>query len=61
MKNAILKALGLGFVITLSVGGFSWLGYYVDTKLQTQPIFIVVGSLFGVINAFYYLWKWTKE
>ncbi len=61
MKNAILKALGLGFVIALSVGGFSWLGYYVDTKLQTQPIFIVVGSLFGVINAFYYLWKWTKE
>ena len=61
MKRAILKALGLGFVIAISVGGFTWLGYYVDSLFGSQPAFTIVGALFGVFNAFYYLWKWTKE
>jgi F0F1-type ATP synthase assembly protein I len=61
MKRAILKALGLGFVIAISVGGFTWLGYYVDSLIESQPMFTIVGVLLGVFNAFYYLWKWTKE
>jgi F0F1-type ATP synthase assembly protein I len=61
MQKAIIKALGLGFVIAISVGGFTWLGSYVDSLFESQPILTIVGALFGVINAFYYLWKWTKE
>jgi F0F1-type ATP synthase assembly protein I len=61
MKQSILKALGLGFVIAFSVGGFTLLGYFIDSKINTQPIFTIVGALFGVFNAFYYLWNWTKE
>lgn len=61
MKQSIVKALGLGFVMAFSIGGFTFLGYYLDSKLESQPIFTIVGALFGVANAFYYLWNWTKE
>lgn len=61
MKQSLVKALGLGFIIALSVGGFTILGNFIDSKIETQPIFTILGALLGVFNAFYYLWNWTKE
>ncbi len=60
MKSALIKALELGFVIAFSVGGFTFLGYFLDQYLNTSPIFTMIGVIFGVVNAFYYLYRWAK-
>ncbi len=61
MKRAIFKALGLGVVIALSIGGFTLFGLWLDGIFNTAPVLVIIGVLLGVFNAFYYLWKWTKE
>ncbi len=61
MKRAILKALELGFVIGFSITGFTLFGYWLDHIFNTTPILVFVGVLLGVLNAFLYLWKWSKD
>ena len=43
--------LGLDFAITISL--FALLGYWLDGKYDTNPTWILILSLFGIVVAFY--------
>ncbi|MCB0702123.1 MAG: AtpZ/AtpI family protein [Candidatus Kapaibacterium sp.] len=47
--------LGLDFAIT--VGLFSLLGYWLDNKFETNHLWVLSLSLFGIIVAFYKFFK----
>lgn len=44
----------------LLLGGFIWLGYKLDTWLQTEPLCMVIFGLIGAITGFYMLYKQVK-
>ena len=50
---AALRLIGVGFFIggsiTLGVFGGLWL----DSKLNTEPILVIVGLILGIVVAFY--------
>ena len=39
------------------IGGFTWLGTYLDTKWSTDSLFTVVGALLGVGIGLYLIIK----
>jgi len=47
--------LGLDFAITISL--FALLGYWIDGKYETSPLWILILSLFGIVVAFYKFFK----
>ncbi|MBI4304495.1 MAG: AtpZ/AtpI family protein [Chloroflexi bacterium] len=55
--EAALRLVGMGWYvgicIVLGVAGGLWL----DNKLNTKPIFVIVGLLFGVFIAFYGVYR----
>ena len=48
-------SLGIQFAVTilLFLGG----GWWLDGKLGTTPVFILLGTLFGAVGAFYKLYR----
>jgi F0F1-type ATP synthase assembly protein I len=42
-------SLGLQFAATLAL--FMWLGWWVDEKLHTSPVFLLVGVLLGFVGS----------
>lgn len=56
----ILKALGLGLQIALSLLACVLLGLAVDRWLSTQPWFLIIGVVIGLINIFKLLFDWSK-
>lgn len=52
------KFSGLGIQMGIIIGGFSWLGVYLDDKYQTKTPWWTVGlSLFGVATGLYIMIK----
>ena len=55
--GAALRLVGVGFFI----GGFILLGVFagrwLDTKLNTEPLWMIVGLLLGLIIAFYGVYR----
>lgn len=55
MDRATLRALalvsGLGFAIALPLGLFLAAGLWLDERLATRPLFMLVGILLGLIVA----------
>lgn len=47
--------LGLDFAIT--IGLFALLGYWLDGKYNTAPMWTLILSLFGIVVAFYKFFK----
>ena len=47
--------LGLDFAVTVSL--FALLGYWLDGKYDTSPMWISILSLFGIVVAFYKFFK----
>ena len=48
----------LGIQMGLVIGGFTWLGVYLDKKYQTETSWWTIGlSLFGVIAGLYLMIK----
>lgn len=54
------KALNMGGTVVLCLLIPFGIGYYIDGQLHTKPIGIVIGLLFGVVMAFYSLYRLTK-
>lgn len=50
---AFSLALQLGFLIVVPLGGLMALGWWGDTKLDTSPLFLLLGALVGSIVAAY--------
>jgi F0F1-type ATP synthase assembly protein I len=49
--------LGLGTSLAISILGGLGLGYWLDGKLGTGPIFLLVGGAFGMFAAGYQFYK----
>jgi F0F1-type ATP synthase assembly protein I len=48
--------MGLGLTWAMSVLLFGGLGYWMDGRLGTTPIFVLLGALGGAGAGFYYLY-----
>ncbi len=51
--QAALNIIGIGWFIGLSILLGVLGGLWLDSKLNTQPIFILIGLLFGFVVAIY--------
>ncbi|MEW5951051.1 MAG: AtpZ/AtpI family protein [Elusimicrobia bacterium] len=47
----------LGLELSLYVIIFSFLGFWLDYKLNTKPFLTLSGAFLGIISVFYVLWK----
>ena len=48
---------GLGFSFALSILLFLWAGQWVDRKLGTAPLFLVIGAFLGAALGFYSIYR----
>lgn len=60
--NVYLKFTGLGIQMGVLIGGFTWLGNFIDKKQgNATPGWTVGLALFGIFGAFYLLFKEVKN
>ena len=55
--SAAAPYLGMGLTLTASILVPLWLGYKLDRKFGTQPLWVLVGAGVGLISAFYQFFK----
>jgi ATP synthase protein I len=48
-----LRLIGVGFYICACIVGGAFGGVWLDNKLSTQPIFILIGLILGLVLAFW--------
>jgi F0F1-type ATP synthase assembly protein I len=48
---------GLGFTFAASMFVFGWGGYWLDGKLGTSPLLLIVGGALGAIGGFIHIVK----
>ena len=54
---AALRLLGVGWYIGVCIVGGVWGGLWLDGRLNTQPIFVIVGLILGVVIAIYGVYR----
>ena len=54
------KYAHLGMTIGGSIAGMSYLGYYIDTKFDTSPIFVLLFFVWGFAGTIIYLMRFIK-
>jgi len=55
--QAALNIIGIGWFIGLSILMGLMGGLWLDNKLNTQPLFIIIGLLFGFIIAIFGIYR----
>lgn len=54
---AALRLVGVGFFIGTSIVLGVVVGLWLDSKLDTRPILVIVGLLLGIVVAFYGVYR----
>jgi len=49
-----------GFQLVFSILFFTWMGYLLDRKAHTPPLFLLVGLAVGMATGFYAFWLKVK-
>ncbi len=57
--NYIKFDIGIYLLIPLLIGVF--IGYNLDLRLKTKPLFTIIFLSLGTVSSFYNLWKLTKK
>ena len=52
-----MRFLGVGVTWALSTALFLYLGMLVDARLDSKPVFSLVGALIGAVGGFYYVYR----
>ena len=52
-----MRLIGVGWYVGLCIFLGVWGGLWFDNKLNTKPVFIMVGLIIGVIAAFYGIYR----
>jgi ATP synthase protein I len=52
-----MRLIGVGWYVGLCIFLGVWGGLWLDNKLNTKPVFIMVGLIIGVIAAFYGIYR----
>jgi|YNPNPStandDraft_1061719.scaffolds.fasta_scaffold238783_2 F0F1-type ATP synthase assembly protein I len=60
-KKAILDAASLGIFIAVSVSIGLIAGNWLDGKIGTSPLFLIIGFLAGVVSAGMEVWRIVKK
>lgn len=55
--RAALRLVGVGWYIGLCIFFGVWGGLWLDGKLNTAPIFVIVGLILGLAVAFYGVYR----
>jgi len=55
--KSIALAMSLGFTIVGCILVGTIIGYYLDSYFQTEPIFMIIGIILGVVSAFLVLYR----
>lgn len=58
-KNGI-KYASLGIEFASMILGLGFVGYYIDKKFGSSPLFLIVGIFFGFISGIYRLYRISK-
>ena len=56
-KSNWLRLSSIGFQIAGSLALFGWIGDLIDDRLDSNPIFLIVGLIFGATASLYQIWK----
>ena len=56
-KSNWLRLSSIGFQIAGSLALFGWIGDLIDNRLDSNPLFLIVGLLFGATASLYQIWK----
>lgn len=51
--QAALRLVGMGWYVALSIVGGVLAGIWLDNKLHTKPVMVIIGLLLGLVIAFY--------
>jgi ATP synthase protein I len=55
--EAALRFIGVGWFIAISILLGVWGGLWLDAKLGTAPIMVIVGLILGLLVAFYGVYR----
>ena len=55
-KDIVAFAWGLGYRLALPIVFFALGGRLVDKKLDTAPIFLLIGIFFAMALSFFFIW-----
>jgi F0F1-type ATP synthase assembly protein I len=55
MLVAMARLSGHGLTLAMAVGLFFLLGWWVDGRLGSRPLFAIVGALIGAAGGFYHI------
>ena len=55
--GAALRLIGVGFYIGVSIVLGVVVGLWLDSRLNTEPILVIVGLILGVVVAFYGVYR----
>ncbi|WP_251424888.1 AtpZ/AtpI family protein [Veillonella agrestimuris] len=65
MDKQLLKSLAVatsaGTTFLACIGGFVWIGYQIDTWLDTTPMCMALLGLIGAVTGFYMMYKQLKQ
>ena len=53
MVKALAMATSAGLTLLFCIGGFIWIGYELDTWMDTMPLCMVILGLIGALTGFY--------
>ena len=56
-KSNWLRLSSIGFQIAASLALFGWIGDLIDNRLDSNPLFLIVGLIFGATASLYQIWK----
>lgn len=59
-KDVAIMALQIGFSVSLSTVLFILSGRYLDTRLVTSPLFMIIGAVLGLFFSLYLVWQIVK-
>lgn len=59
LKNGI-KYASLGIEFASMILGLALVGFYIDKKLESKPLFTIAGLFFGFVSGIYRLYKISK-
>jgi len=60
-QSSFMSYLGLGLNIAITILIFVMIGYFVDKKFSTIPIFTITGSVAGFLTGMSTLYKTIKQ